>query len=96
MIDKGLKIGSGFDWLSPAFAFFKDLLSGKTVTYFVASGLEGGPYILADYIRNSVNIEVWGVMLTRDGEYSTFTIKKKDVDKLNTFFERQNIPYEYR
>lgn len=93
-LDTILATGSMLDWISPLFAFIKDLFNQPFCDFGILSeyspGSRGIKRILGEH-----GIEVWGTMHNFEGDLFMFTVKKRHARKVHEILLDLNIPVEY-
>jgi len=74
--DTLVDFGAGFDWITPAWAFFQDFRNGGGADFGIAAGYG---YDSGDIKRmlKSYGIDAWGAMLNRDGDTVMITCDKR-------------------
>ncbi len=92
--EEALRIGSYFDWITPGFAFLKDLISGPSAHFGVPANI---PYRRSDLkaLLNHFGIHVWGMMYDLREDILMFTDKKREVEKAYRILLMAGIPVYY-
>lgn len=93
MLDGFLKVGAGFDWITPLWAFVQDARYGQPFQINVPyeAGWSGREITTE---LNEKGIRSWGLMVV--GETITFTVRKPQARYALYWLERWGVPYMAR
>ena len=94
MYDRFLKVGSSFNWITPAIAFLRDLLNGPHSDFGIPadSGLGKGDI---RRLLTAHGVQVWGLMLNLSGDVLMFTVPKNQARWAYYVLGREGIPILY-
>lgn len=90
MIDKILKYGSMFDWITPIFTWIQDFRNHPSVGYNI--DVNGGWSALAiGRLMKESGVKIWG--LTIFGDIITFRVRVSQARYAQYLMVRQGIPF---
>ena len=91
MLDKFLKFGSTFDWITPLWAFFQDARNGNPLQVNVPydASWSGGQIQL---LLEDKGVQVWGLMVVDDT--ITFTISETQAKYAKYWLDQWGVPYQ--
>jgi len=94
MLDTILNIGSIFNWITPLFAFIRDLISGPVGDFGIPSRVGWYQEDIRWLMKNH-DIPVWGLMYDFKGEILMFTVNANDAPLAFEIFENAGVPLLY-
>jgi len=90
VIDKVIKVGSNFDWISPIAHAAQDKANGPAVRFNVPADCGWHAYDIRD-VLTSKGVKVWGLNLYQD--MFVFSVRKAQAEHAAYWLKRAGIPY---
>lgn len=91
MFDRLLEIGSTFDWISPLFAFLKDVASGPSHTFLIPNDC-GWIGVEIERLLRRQGIKTWGLMMV--GDTILITVPQSEAGRAQQVLEQSAIPIQ--
>lgn len=88
MIDKFLEVGSGFDWITPLWAFAQDWWNSPAFHINVSVGGGYAP-IQIEWALKGKGVKVWGLMVVN--QTITFSVRKPQAKYALYWLERWGV-----
>jgi hypothetical protein len=91
MLERFLKAGAAFDWISPTAALFQDLTNGPAAMFKIAPDAGWSTFTLYDLLQNA-GVQCWGMMLGDD--CISFCTRQSQARYTCYLLERTGVQYE--
>lgn len=90
MIEKGLRVGAGFDWISPLWAMVQDYRNRPAVRFMIPADCGWHAFAIRNLLRAN-GVKLWGLALYQD----TFVFSVRLAQHKFTCYllQREGIPY---
>ena len=92
MLDKILKFGTVFDWISPLIAGVQDLTNGPSHTFLITEDCGWSVREIANLLRRH-GIKTWGHMIVN--HQIMITVRKQQAQWAQYLLDREGVPVEY-
>lgn len=89
-MNKILKIGATFDWITPLYIFIRDRIEGSAVRFGVSLETGWGAGAIQTLL-NEAGIRVWGIIVIDDTV--VFTVRRTQARYTRYWLEREGIVY---
>ena len=94
ILDRLLNVGSGFDWITPSFAFIEDFLSAPVSDFGIPAHPYWGRKEIARLLKN-YGVHVWGLMYNFEGDLLMFTVEEQQAELTYHLLKEAGVPILY-